>query len=144
MNAQPSITVTTLDRERLRQMIDRAAMTGPHAVTPAIAALSRSLMKARVVAPSEISRQVATINSNVVYRVLGADNQARVFSATLVHPADADVQLHRVSVLDSAGSALVGLAEGENVDWPDEIGQMTRYALLHVVFQPEAIGRFDL
>lgn len=144
MNAQPSITVTTLDHERLRQIIDRSFMAGPDAITPAIALLLQSLMKARVVAPTEVSRQVATINSHVVYGVRGADNHTRTLSATLVHPADADVQFGRVSVLDSTGSALLGLEEGKSIDWPDEIGQMTQYTLLKVVFQPEAVGRFDL
>ncbi|MGO4740301.1 GreA/GreB family elongation factor [Bosea sp. 2KB_26] len=143
MTEAPLITVTTLDRDRLRQMIHLSTLAGP-AATPAIVLLSKALTEARAVAPSDISRHVATINSHVTYRTQGRGSRAHVAAVTLVPPADADMQLGRASVLAPTGSALLGLAEGESIEWPDEAGQMARYTLLQVVFQPGAVGRFDL
>lgn len=123
MTEAPSITVTTLDRDRLRQMIHLSTLAGPAAATPAIVLLSKALTEARAVAPSDISRHVATINSHVTYRTQGRGSRAHVAAVTLVPPADADMQLGRASVLAPTGSALLGLAEGESIEWPDEAGK---------------------
>lgn len=140
MNAPAPITVTTLDNERLRQIIDRHARAGTRIISP----LSQALTTARIVAPTGVGREVATINSRVVYRIRESQNHFRVLSATLVTPMEADNQLGRVSVLAATGSALLGLAEGDSIEWPDEAGQLIQYTLLRVIYQPEAAGRFDL
>jgi regulator of nucleoside diphosphate kinase len=136
------IIVTDLDKSRNRELIDRprAMMKMP---TTHVILLDGSLDLATVVGPSEVPRNVATLNSRVVFR-MQTDTSVRVTTVDLVQPAAADPLLARRSVLSPIGSALIGLREGESIDWPDDTGARVRYTLLRVIFQPEAVGRFDL
>ncbi|HWW48660.1 MAG TPA: GreA/GreB family elongation factor [Xanthobacteraceae bacterium] len=138
------ILVTSVDRSRLLELIDRAAAVGTTEPLASVDLLTRSLEEARIVRPAEMPRNVATLNSRVVYRANGPDGVPEISTVTLVNPHEANPQLGRASVLSPVGSALMGLAEGQSIDWPDETGATTHYTLMRVVFQPEAAGRFDL
>lgn len=137
----PPITLTTLDRSRILELIDRSRV--PEGPAAHVTMLDGCLHEAIVVEPAQIPRSVATLNSRVVFR-MHRGNNIRVLTVDLVQPADADPVLARHSVLSPTGSALIGLREGESIDWPDDTGALARYTLVQVIFQPEAVGRFDL
>ena len=61
---------------------------------------------------------------------------------TLVHPGAADSGSGRVSVLDPLGMALLGLREGQSVDWPLQHGHRRRIRLVRVLrrARPHARG----
>ncbi len=139
-----NILVTSLDRGRVLELIDRASLHGPVAAASPAGRLSQALRAAVVVAPTDIPRQVATLHSRVIYRTGRSRQTTQVRTVTLVTPSAADPVLGRESVLSPTGSALLGLTEGQSVEQPDDAGCIRRYTLLKVIFQPEAAGRFDL
>ncbi len=81
------------------------------------------------------------MNSRVRYRD-NVDNA--VFTVSLVYPGEEDDWLGRLSILSAAGTALLGLCEGQTIIWHDLDGRRKSLTLLQVLFQPEAAGRVDL
>lgn len=55
---------------------------------------------------------------------------------TLVHPSVADDRAGRISVLDPLGMALLGLREGQSVDWPLQHGHRRRIRLVRLLGCP--------
>ena len=58
---------------------------------------------------------------------------------TLVYPAAAGV-MGTISILAPVGSALPGLARGQQIDWPTPDGRKRRLKVLEIAYQPEAAG----
>ena len=132
-----SITITRRDRDRLLQVVDRfGGLSGGILVE----FLQREIMRARVVASEGIPRSIATMNSRLRY--YDAESDAEL-TATLVYPGDEDAWLGRLCVLSSAGTALLGLTEGQTITWRD-FGRPRALTLRKVLYQPEAAGRYDL
>ncbi|MEO5830456.1 MAG: GreA/GreB family elongation factor, partial [Rhodanobacter sp.] len=47
-----------------------------------------------------------------------------------------------VSILAPVGSALLGLARDQQIDWPTPDGRKRRLKVLEIAYQPEAAGHF--
>jgi len=138
MPMSASIIVTERDKDRLFQVIDLFLARRYDVL---VDFLRRELSRADVIASEQIPRHVATMNSRVRYR----DNEAgAVLTASLVYPGEEDSLLGRVSVLSPTGAALLGLSEGQDIEWTTIDGRRRKLTLLAVLFQPEAAGRFDL
>lgn len=60
------------------------------------------------------------------------ENTHRLRTVTLVLPGDADIAAGRVSVLTPVGAGLIGLREGQAIDWPDRDGTSHRLRILAV------------
>lgn len=63
-------------------------------------------------------------------------------SLTLVFPREVGDGNGTVSVLAPVGSALLGLSEGDEIDWPGPAGGTLRVRIDKVVYQPERAGDF--
>jgi regulator of nucleoside diphosphate kinase len=125
----PQITVTQADHDRLS---DIAEIVGSRA--PGGRLLADEMMRARVVAPGEIAPSVITMNADVEF----VDDQTRqVRRVTLVYPEDADILNGKVSVLTPIGAALIGLSEGQSMEWQTLDGERKTLTVLRV-HQPEA------
>jgi regulator of nucleoside diphosphate kinase len=131
--AAPSITVTAQDLARLQDLL---SMEG----TAAVEQLDAELERARVVAQTEIERDVITMNSDVCFEDLGSGLRRTI---RLVYPADADAERGWISVLAPLGSALLGLRPGQEIEWRVPAG-MRRIRVIAVPYQPEANGDFTL
>jgi len=134
MPAKPPITVSSLDLERIETLIEST----PDPVFPGKAALLEELGRARVLEPEEMPHDVVTMNSTVRFSV--ADS-GREFELTLAYPKDAGGE-GRISVLAPVGSALLGLSEGSELEWPLPDGQMTTVRVSTITWQPERAGEF--
>ena len=132
MQRKPSITVTSLDLERIERLLDDADL-----VLPQHELLREELLRARVVAPADVPADVVTMNSRVRFAVQPA---AREYEMTLVYPRDAGGADDRVSVLAPAGAALLGLAVGDRIAWPAPGGASIDVQVMDVVYQPERAG----
>lgn len=132
------IVVTSRDRERLTQVIDLFASQRYDVL---VEFLREELRRAAVVPPESVPRNVVTMNSRVRYR---DDIVGEVYTVSLVYPGQEDSVLGRISVLSPTGTALIGLTEGQTITWTTLDGDTKRITLLKVLFQPEAVGRFDL
>ena len=135
MTARPHLILSSLDVERLERLIDSMA----HKPTPAMAALEEELVRAEVVAPQDVPPTVVTMNSTVRFDV---EHTGESFCMTLVYPKDVDDSGDKISVLSPVGSALLGLAQGESIDWTKPGGGTLKVRIKEVVYQPERAGEF--
>lgn len=132
-----SIMMTERDNERLSALA--ASQNGGLAETSRILALE--LDRARVIESAKIPTNVVTMNTCVTVREEGT-GKTRTF--TLVYPGDEDISIGNLSVLTPAGTALIGLSEGETLAWIARDGETRELTVVEILFQPEANGRFDL
>jgi regulator of nucleoside diphosphate kinase len=133
MSNAPEIIVTTQDFERLQRLV---ACTSNSAAER----LDAELARARLVAQTEVPADVVTMNSDVVYEDTSSGERRTV---RLVYPKDAEAERGWVSVLAPVGAALLGLRQGQAIDWPVPRGTR-RLRVLAVPYQPERHGHFTL
>ncbi|OOG23627.1 nucleoside diphosphate kinase regulator [Thioalkalivibrio denitrificans] len=133
MTQQPPITVSSLDLERLEQLLDGL----PRDAQAAHQALREELNRANVVESDKIPPSVVTMNSTVRFRVEPEGNE---FERTLVYPSGMDGSPERISVLAPIGSALLGLSVGDSIAWPSPRGGDMTVRIMEILYQPEAAG----
>jgi regulator of nucleoside diphosphate kinase len=102
--------------------------------------LKNELDRAVVVASEEIPNNVVTMNSQIHLTDLDK-NEEIVF--TLVFPGKADFEKNRISVLTPVGTAIIGCRVDDIIDIEVPSGR-TRLRINKILFQPEAVGDFNL
>lgn len=132
------ITVTTADLERLRKVIAANRNTRDR---DAAEALADELDRAQVMPAERIADTVVTMNSRVVFRNEETGESREI---SLVYPARSDPGQGRISVLAPVGAALLGLSVGQTIDWPLPQGELKRYRVVAILYQPEAAGDLHL
>jgi regulator of nucleoside diphosphate kinase len=135
MNARPNIVISSLDAERLEALL--ASL--PKDTFPGRAELEAELARAEIVDPKDIPSTVVTMNSTVRFSVASSTEQ---FTLTLVYPRDMDSSSSKISILAPVGSALLGLAQGDEIEWPKPGGGRLRVRIEEVLYQPERAGVF--
>jgi len=135
MNAKPKIVLSSLDAERLEKLIE----TLPPESFPGRRRLEDELASAEIVDPKDVPPTVVTMNSTVRFKV--ADSREE-FQLTLVYPKDADASGGTISVTAPVGSALLGLSQGDEIEWPRPDGAMQRVHIEEITFQPERSGEY--
>ncbi len=133
------IFITEFDQRRLEELIGVGEATGDLARED-LCDLQRELARAKVVSTRQVPAGVVTMNSQV--ELTDVDTQARM-TYTLVFPAAADYDQGRISVLAPVGTAILGYAEGDIVEWPVPAGKR-RLRIDKVIYQPEAAGDYHL
>jgi regulator of nucleoside diphosphate kinase len=127
------IVLTSRDFDRLEALLDSL----PAQDAPGKSALRRELDRAEVVAPENIPPNVVTMNSTIRFTIADSGEDLRL---TLVYPKDAEGQADRISVLAPVGSALLGLAVGDELEWPRPGGGISTVRVIDVLYQPERSG----
>ncbi|TVS14024.1 MAG: nucleoside diphosphate kinase regulator [Gammaproteobacteria bacterium] len=135
MNSKPAIVISSLDAERLEALLDSL----PRGAFPGKAELEAELARAEIVAPRDVPPTVVSMNSTVRFQV---ESSAETFSLTLVYPKDMDASGGKISILAPVGSALLGLAQGDQIEWPKPGGGTLRVRIEEVVYQPERAGEY--
>lgn len=135
MNTQPNIVISSLDAERL----DALLASIPRDTFPGRAELEAELARAEIVEPRDIPTTVVTMNSTVRFRV---ESSTEEFTLTLVYPRDMDSSSDKISILAPVGSALLGLSQGDEIEWPRPGGGTLRVRIEEVLYQPERAGEF--
>lgn len=133
------IYITTLDAQRLQQLIRGMTNPGDHERI-FLKMLAEELLRAEIVDPLKIPRDVVTMNSLVKFR---DTDSGEIYMYSIVYPANADFENGRISVLAPIGMALLGYRVGDLVKWPVPAG-MRRLKVEEVLYQPEASGQFEL
>jgi regulator of nucleoside diphosphate kinase len=133
----PSITLTSLDYQRLQTLIAEA----PDRDHAGAEVLENEIERATVVPQAEIPPSVVTMNSRILVEDESTQERREL---TLVYPTDSDPSGGKLSVLSPLGSALIGLSVGQSIVWELPRGRRVRVRVLEILFQPEASGRFDL
>ncbi|MGJ7914126.1 nucleoside diphosphate kinase regulator [Massilia sp. LXY-6] len=130
---RPNITVSSLDMARLEALFDESPIAHGHLDFH----LMDELGRADIVDPEEVPPNVVTMNSTVRFAV---DHPPREFCMTLAYPKDVAFGSDRLSVLSPIGSALLGLAVGDTIEWARPGGELFKLTVLELLYQPERAG----
>lgn len=130
----PSIVVSALDADRLELLIGRLAAHDPAGV-----ALARELRRADIADAWELPPTVVSMNSTVRFML---ENTREEFTLTLAYPKDCKADGSCVSILTPVGTALLGLAVGDVIEWPVPSGALMSLRVLEVLYQPERAGDY--
>jgi len=98
--------------------------------------LERELDRAAVVSSAAVPPDVVTMNSRVRYM---DENDGVQRTVSLVYPPYANAAEGKISVLAPVGTALLGLSEGQSIEWDFPDGSRRRLKLEEVLHQPERI-----
>ena len=131
---KPALVLSRLDVDRLEALLEQPAQAGA-----AFDALRDELARAEVREPRDMPADAITMNSTARFRDESTGEEREI---TLVYPRDADGSAEKVSILAPVGSALLGLREGQSIEWPVPGGRSTRLVVLAVRYQPEAAGEY--
>ena len=131
--SQPPLIISSLDAQRLRNMLD----SGAHDHMPGVDALSDEVDRATIVEPQQVPPDVVTMNSTVRFAIAETGKE---FCLTLVYPRDMDGSADRLSILAPVGAALLGLSVGDELTWPGPGGKTMTVRVQEVVYQPERAG----
>lgn len=133
MLKKPKLIISSLDAERLEKLIDAL----PDAAFPGKKDLEGELARAQIVQPKDVPPTVVTMNSTVRFAVESSQEE---FQLTLVYPKDIDTSGEKISILAPVGSALLGLSQGDEIEWPKPGGGVLRVRIKEVTYQPERAG----
>lgn len=123
---RPEITVSTDDLDRLEGLLGELRGGAPEIAD----GLRSELDRARIVEPSEMPRDVVSMNSTVRF---ADEDSGKEFERTLCYPHEASGGTDKVSILAPLGGALLGLSVGQRIDWPVPGGRTARIRILEVV-----------
>lgn len=131
-----TVSITEMDHFRINYIIKNA-----NAFFTDFEALEEEVERARIVDYPEVPPDLITMNTR--FRYLNAtDNRAS--EITIVYPKDAKIDENRISVAAPLGTALLGLREGDEIDWTFPSGLTKRLKVLEILYQPEANGDLHL
>lgn len=133
------IFITEQDRARLDELIARSIGTDARE-NAGLQALAQELERAKVVPATSIPADVVTMRSKVLLRDTDTDEEM-VYSLTF--PQEADIASGSISVLAPVGTALLGYATGDVIEWPVP-GGVRRIRIEKILYQPEAAGDYSL
>lgn len=122
--SRPPITVTQAELARLTRLAEAALGATPEVAEELLFEMDR----ATVIDSDAVPPGIVGINSIVTYRT-DNNNKRRV---KLVLPLEADITSDRISILTPIGVALIGLSEGQTMDWKARDGKTHHLTVLRV------------
>ena len=135
MSTQPNIVISEVDLERLERLLDSL----PANAFPGHQALEAELERAEIRPSKDMPDNVVTMNSEVRFRMSSSNEE---FTLRLVYPKDADGSAGKISILAPVGGALLGLAQGDEIEWPGPGGGIVKVRIEDIIYQPERTGDF--
>ena len=132
--AKPKIIISEQDLNRLETMLEHQPK-----LTPTMMQLEDELARADVVSPQEIPANVVTMNARVLITIAPAKEATEI---TLVYPHDFRGDKGQVNVVAPIGAAILGLAEGQLIEWPQPDGNLMQVKIEKVLYQPEREGNY--
>lgn len=121
----PPITLIRGDYERLAALVNTPYLRDPSVQD----FLADELDRATIIETDKKPSALVTMNSWIAFR---DEESGRVSEVTLVYPEDADIGCRKISVLTPIGAALLGLTEGQSIDWQTRVGARKRLSVLKV------------
>ena len=115
--ALPAITLRSDDFDALDRLVGDLPGSGPAGL------LQQELDRAEVCEPADMPRDVVGLNRWLHY---ADDRHPEVRRVQLVLPKEADIDAGRVSILSHVGAGLIGLTEGQSINWPDPTGAVRK------------------
>ena len=131
--------MTEYDIDRLEAFLE-GAMKSYRYDRHVLESLQEEIGKSLVVDSRRIAPDIVTLNSRIRLRDLDT-NQEMVL--TLVLPGMANLEEGRISVASPIGTAILGYAAGDIIEWKVPSGAKT-IRVEEVLYQPEAAGDYHL
>lgn len=133
MNKKPKLIISSLDADRLYDLMESL----PAGSFAGEKELEAELGRATIVEPKDIPSTVVTMNSTVNFIVESTQEE---FTLTLVYPKNIDDSGDKISIFAPVGSALLGLSQGDEIEWPKPNGGIIKVKIKEVTYQPERTG----
>jgi regulator of nucleoside diphosphate kinase len=125
---KPEIVLRAADEDRLAELANGLLDTRPGLGEELLGELAR----ARLASGDAVPADSVQMGTTLTYDVDGVRRRV-----TLVYPAEADIDAGRISVGTPIGTALLGLVEGQSIDWLSRDGRRQRLTVV-AVERPEA------
>ena len=135
-----NIYITSMDLERLNEMIEKAQYDATKEKEFYLNKLSEELKHATIVESKDIPNNIITMNSLV--RVVDLNYEEETLYS-LVYPDNADITKNKLSILAPIGTALLGYSVGDTIEWDVPEGSIKLY-IKEILYQPESKGHFQL
>lgn len=135
MKTRPRIVISSLDFERLEELLDSL----PTNAFPSKKDLEAELDRAEIVEPRDIPPNIVTMNSEVRFII---ESSGEEFLLRLVYPRDVEPDGGTISILAPVGSALLGLSQGDQIEWPKPGGGILKVSVKEITYQPERAGEY--
>ena len=133
------IFVTEHDRRRLTELLSVAGAFN-YRDRNDLKSLEAELQRAKIVESRDVPKNVVTMNTRL--RFVDLDDRSET-EVTLVFPNDANISEGKMSVLSPIGTALLGYAKGDVIEWTVPSGTR-RIQITDILYQPEAAGDLHL
>lgn len=127
------IFVTTNDLKRLDELLSVAGAFN-YRDRNDLKSLNSELGRAKIVDSRDVPPTVVTMNTRLRFLDLDDGSQTEV---TLVFPAQANIDEGKISVLSPIGTALLGYAKGDKIEWMVPAGAR-RIQIEDILYQPES------
>lgn len=115
---KPAIQITQTDYDKLSLLVEGSSSASEAVLDELTAELDR----ARIVPDNRLRDNVVRMGSRLRYSTEGGDGR----DVTLVFPGEADIAEGRISILTPIGTALIGLSEGQSIEWVARDGRSHR------------------
>lgn len=137
VNTKPKIFISEKEAQRLEKLLDSL----PANAFPGKSELEAGLDRTENVASKTMPSTVVTMNSTVKFKISSSSDE---FCLTLVYPNDVDASSKTLSILAPVGSALLGLSQDDEIEWPKPGGGLLKVQIEEIVYQPERSGDYHL
>ena len=127
-----TLIISEDNKKRLSSLIERSRLNARVSMDY-LDALTIELANASVVPSAQMPADVVTMNSVVRMRDM---DSGEIEEFELVYPAEADLNLGRISVYAPVGTAILGYRLGDVIKWPVPAG-FRRLKIEEMVYQPE-------
>ena len=134
MASKPNIIISEQDLHRLETMLEHQSK-----LTVTMQHLEEELARAEVVAPQDMPPNVVTMNAKVLITIAPSTEATEI---TLVYPHDFRGEAGQVNVVAPVGTAILGLAEGQEIEWPQPDGHLMKVKIEKILYQPEREGDY--
>jgi len=141
----PTIVIGKIDRQRLVSVAKDALRSARPA--PAASTLLSEIARARTVSKKFLPTNVVAMHRQVEIR----DNiTSRKTRLRLIYPDEAISDTEALSVVTPMGAALIGLSEGDSIDWCSAGGDRQSVTVLRVcpgttgILRPATTSKFAL
>ncbi|BAX55147.1 nucleoside diphosphate kinase regulator [Photobacterium damselae subsp. piscicida] len=122
---RPQIMLSVKDANRLEALLESLS---DNVVTKK--GLEEELDRAVIVDDEMLPNEVVTMNSTVQFKI---SSSKEVFCLKLVFPKDMDEKGKTISILSPVGSALLGLAINDEIEWPAPNSKLIKVKILDVI-----------
>jgi regulator of nucleoside diphosphate kinase len=122
---RPPLLMSAEDHDRL------VALTGAIRIRSPLVArlLLEETDRAEIVPAGQVPPNVVAVGSAVEFTDAVSGETRRVH---VVLPGQTDIAAGRISILSLVGAGLIGLSEGQTIDWPTQDGRLRRLTVLRV------------